>query len=90
MSKTATCGMPGSALRAASSARSAGALCSGASGVELARCAAATPSSTTTGSRNRAPPWTMRWPDRVDPPRGRSSSDAIGVHLAVLVDEVAA
>src|SRR5215831_7295366 len=76
VSKTATCGTPGSAARASRIAPSAGVLCSGAIR-ESSSIAASTSSSITTGSVYRAPPWTTRCPTAsagTNPSTGRDSS----------------
>src|SRR6476661_6044103 len=60
VSKTATCGTPGSARLASWSAANAGALWSGASSRSSSK-ADSTSSSTTTGVRKRSPPCTILW-----------------------------
>src|SRR3954454_15709778 len=74
VSKTATCGTPGSRRRASRSAATAGVMCSGASSVSPLSCRS-TSSSTTIGSRNREPPWTIRCAT-ASTPRGAASSDS--------------
>src|SRR5438067_2877763 len=74
VSKTATWGSCGRSARASRSAATAGAMCRGASSVSLAS-SSTTSSSTKTGSRNRAPPCTMRCTTAATP-AGTTSSDS--------------
>ena len=82
VSKTATCGTPGSARAAAArSPSSAGALCSGAI-ASSSWIASRTSSSTSTGSRKRGPPCTTRCPTAATSAGDTSSSDSTVVTLS--------